>query len=270
MLAPLLLAPLPLLSVGVRASSSVTQSTRGFARSDACASAARRVFSYWRWATSPCEVVFNPCLNQDEEKLKQNLAQKGPISVACDASEWGSYAGGVYHTECGKPPPLGKKCTAWGHAVKILGWGHAMVNITSYNTTTNKTTSKEVDTPYWIGANSWSRGWGEGGYFRIMHNEVGFDSMIGTQHPLPSAAQRGRKHGTHPSAEEQLARDPATVNKAAVQLFAKSVKAAGLCLILNAQGMASRAGCVALTALWMVDMKGQPAWHVVSLQRELE
>ena len=48
-------------------------------------------------------------------------------------------------------PPLGKTCQAWGHAVKLLGWGHAMLNITSYNATTKKVTHKMQDTPYWIG-----------------------------------------------------------------------------------------------------------------------
>ena len=45
-------------------------------------------------------------------------------------SDFGSYKSGVYYTECGKPAPLGIKCQAWGHAVKILGWGHDMVNVT--------------------------------------------------------------------------------------------------------------------------------------------
>ncbi len=55
--------------------------------------------------------------------------------------------------------------------------------------------------------NSWSKDWGEDGFFRIMHNVVGFDSAIGAQHPNPSPAQQ--LPGTHPappSAEEQLRR----------------------------------------------------------------
>ena len=56
--------------------------------------------------------------------------------------------------------------------------------------------------------NSWSKDWGEDGFFRIMHNVVGFDSAIGAQHPNPSPAQQ--LPGTHPappSAEEQLRRE---------------------------------------------------------------
>ena len=45
----------------------------------------------------------------------------------------------MYWTACGLAPPLGKKCQAWGHAVKILGWGHDMVNITTFDNATNST-----------------------------------------------------------------------------------------------------------------------------------
>ncbi|PIO53624.1 hypothetical protein TELCIR_25035, partial [Teladorsagia circumcincta] len=40
--------------------------------------------------------------------------------------------------------------TIGGHSVKIVGWG------------------KERHIPYWIVANSWGTGWGEGGFFRIV------------------------------------------------------------------------------------------------------
>ena len=53
--------------------------------------------------------------------------------------DFGVYKGGVYWTACGLAPPLGKKCQAWGHAVKILGWGHDMVNITTFDNATNST-----------------------------------------------------------------------------------------------------------------------------------
>ena len=53
--------------------------------------------------------------------------------------DFGAYKGGVYWTACGLAPPLGKKCQAWGHAVKILGWGHDMVNITTFDNATNST-----------------------------------------------------------------------------------------------------------------------------------
>ena len=128
--------------------------------------------------------------------------------------DFGSYKGGVYYTECGKKPPLGIKCQAWGHAVKILGWGHDMVNVTTWDVAANKSKSTMQDTQYWIGANSWSRGWGEDGFFRIIMNdptgaftdEVGFAGSLGTQHPLPTAAQELPAGGRVPSPMEQLRR----------------------------------------------------------------
>jgi cathepsin B len=150
----------------------------------------------------------------DVDKIKLELLTYGPAGTQMTVySDFGSYQSGVYTTECGKPPPLGKQCQAWGHAVKILGWGHAMVNMTSFDPKRNATVHKMQDTPYWIGANSWSRDWGEGGFFRIMHDTVGFDGSIGTQHPVPAATHRkmaavvgGSKGGLNarPSPEQQL------------------------------------------------------------------
>ena len=94
----------------------------------------------------------------DVDKIKLELLTYGPAGTQMTVySDFGSYQSGVYTTECGKPPPLGKQCQAWGHAVKILGWGHAMVNVTSFDPKRNATVHKMQDTPYWIGANSWSR-----------------------------------------------------------------------------------------------------------------
>ena len=53
-----------------------------------------------------------------------------------------------------------------------------------------------------------SSDWGEGGFFRILHDTVGFDSDIGTQHPWPTAQQRRasltKRARPRPSPEEQL------------------------------------------------------------------
>ena len=140
--------------------------------------------------------------------IKLELLVNGPSGTQMTVySDFGSYKSGVYWTSCGLAPPLGTKCQAWGHAVKILGWGHDMVNITTWDNVTNSTKHTLQDTEYWIGANSWSTDWGEGGFFRIMHNVVGFDSAIGAQHPLPSPSQLlPGSHGQRPSAEEQLRR----------------------------------------------------------------
>jgi hypothetical protein len=72
----------------------------------------------------------------------------------------------------------GIKCQAWGHAVKILGWGHDMVNVTTWDVAANKSKHTMQDTQYWIGANSWSRGWGEDGAIRYHYHVDCFDSTV--------------------------------------------------------------------------------------------
>jgi len=94
------------------------------------------------WATTPCTGLF--CSNQDEDTLKKNLASYGPLSIACDASEWSSYAGGVL-----TPESCASSDLKLDHAVQLVG----------YNTT--------APTPYWIVRNSWNTDWGLDGYIHL-------------------------------------------------------------------------------------------------------
>jgi hypothetical protein len=77
-----------------------------------------------------------------EPQLQRALLQWGPLAVSVDASEWQHYAGGVL-----------ARCADGGvnHAVQLVGWG---------------TTANGVD--YWSIRNSWSSGWGELGYARLL------------------------------------------------------------------------------------------------------
>jgi cathepsin B len=52
------------------------------------------------------------------------------------------------------------------HAVRLLGWGEIEVKNTSVK--------------YWLAVNSWSEGWGENGYFRIVRgkNECGIEEQV--------------------------------------------------------------------------------------------
>ena len=78
--------------------------------------------------------------------LQQAIYEKGPISVAIDASHksFGFYANGVYYDEaCGnKPDDL-------DHAVLAVGYGQF---------------SSSENEQYWIIKNSWSTYWGNDGY----------------------------------------------------------------------------------------------------------
>lgn len=82
----------------------------------------------------------------DEMALQQAIYEKGPISVAIDASHkpFGFYANGVYYDEaCGnKPDDL-------DHAVLAVGYGQF---------------SSSENEQYWIIKNSWSTYWGNDGY----------------------------------------------------------------------------------------------------------
>lgn len=61
---------------------------------------------------------------------------------------------GVYHSTT--------KEGAYGHAVKIIGWG------------------VEKDTPYWLCANSWGTEWGDNGFFKIIrgNNECEIENNV--------------------------------------------------------------------------------------------
>ena len=93
-------------------------------------------------ATPGCTGFF--CNSQDEDTLKNNLVSYGPISIACDASEWSSYSGGVMTSS---------SCSSSGlrldHAIQVVGY------------------NEDASTPYWIVRNSWDTTWGEDGYIYL-------------------------------------------------------------------------------------------------------
>jgi len=67
----------------------------------------------------------------------------GPLSIACDASQWSSYSGGLF-------PPA--DCEGQiDHAIQLVG----------YNP------NGGLGSPYWVVRNSWGADWGENGYIYI-------------------------------------------------------------------------------------------------------
>jgi cathepsin F/cysteine peptidase B len=98
------------------------------------------------WATTPCEKYF--CKNQDEETLKANLLSYGPISVACDASEWSFYKGGVVTSSTCKNSGV-----KLDHAIQLVGF------------------NEDAEVPYWIVRNSWNTNWGNEGYIYLKMGE---------------------------------------------------------------------------------------------------
>jgi cathepsin B len=92
-------------------------------------------------------------LNQDEDQWKTELMTNGPFESAFTVyADFVHYKSGVYQHTTGQA--LG------GHAISIHGWG------------------EENGTPYWLVKNSWTTGWGDDGYFKIIRgtNSCGIES----------------------------------------------------------------------------------------------
>lgn len=86
--------------------------------------------------------------SDDEESLKKDVANYGPIAVSMEAT-WSfyQYRGGIYFES---QPRLGRL----NHAVLIVGYG-----------------TTDTGDDYWIIKNSWGVEWGEEGFGRIARNK---------------------------------------------------------------------------------------------------
>ena len=86
-------------------------------------------------------------------EIKKEVVANGPIMVGMTIYEdLFSDQEGIYEQVTGQ--------LVGGHAVKLIGWGH----------------DAEAGN-YWICQNQWSDKWGEKGFFKIKHGEVGIDAM---------------------------------------------------------------------------------------------
>ncbi|XP_041068037.1 tubulointerstitial nephritis antigen-like [Carcharodon carcharias] len=96
--------------------------------------------------------------NNDKEIMKE-LLENGPVQALMEVHEdFFVYRSGVYrHTPVMAERP--DKFRGHGtHSVRITGWGEEQ----GYDGQIRR---------YWIAANSWGRGWGENGYFKIARGE---------------------------------------------------------------------------------------------------
>ncbi|XP_018017428.1 putative cysteine proteinase CG12163 isoform X1 [Hyalella azteca] len=93
-------------------------------------------------------------LPTDETQIAQWLVKNGPISIGINANPLQFYTGGVTH-------PLRFLCSPnnINHGVLIVGYG------------THTTKYLHRVQPYWLVKNSWGRGWGEQGYFRVYRGD---------------------------------------------------------------------------------------------------
>jgi cathepsin B len=85
--------------------------------------------------------------------MESELFDNGPLEVGYTVYEdFMNYKSGIYKHITGAQ--LG------GHAVKLIGYG------------------EEEGEKYWICANSWTKNWGEQGFFRIAYGECGIEGQV--------------------------------------------------------------------------------------------
>jgi cathepsin L len=81
------------------------------------------------------------------EALMNAVAQAGPVAIVVDASEWHSYAGGIFDGCDQQSPDL-------NHGVVLVGYGE-----------------ESTGEKYWLVRNSWSPSYGEQGYIRVARSD---------------------------------------------------------------------------------------------------
>ena len=87
------------------------------------------------------------------EEIKRELFMNGPKLMGLQIMEdFMSYESGIYVHTTGE--------NIGGHAMKLIGYGE----------------DPELGL-YWELQNQWTSGWGEDGYIRIKHGEIGIDSI---------------------------------------------------------------------------------------------
>jgi cathepsin L len=82
------------------------------------------------------------------DELLEAVATVGPVGITVDASQWSSYAGGVFDGCNQANPDL-------DHGVLLVGYG------------TDEATGQD----YWLVRNSWGPAWGEAGYIRLARSD---------------------------------------------------------------------------------------------------
>ncbi|KAI6243395.1 Cathepsin B [Aphelenchoides fujianensis] len=100
-------------------------------------------------------------IQNDAEEVRRELFRSGPLVFGALQvfEDFLHYKSGIYEVTGGKFIGL--------HAVRVIGWG------------------EENGVPYWLVANSWSRSWGDGGFFKIRrgNNEANIEGISSAGFP---------------------------------------------------------------------------------------
>ena len=106
-------------------------------------------------------------ISQDEEEMKTDLEEIGPLSALLDATQLQYYKSGIWEGSSFGPTAAGCSHTSLNHAIVVTGFGQ-METVTSEAGLTGKSSTSS---DYWRVKNSWGEKWGEDGYFRIVRGE---------------------------------------------------------------------------------------------------
>ncbi|GAV00646.1 hypothetical protein RvY_11467 [Ramazzottius varieornatus] len=94
-------------------------------------------------------------ISSDIDDIQSEIYRNWPVQVSFGIYEdFRKYESGVYQHVTGR--------YLSGHSIKLIGWG------------------KENGVPYWLAANSWGTGWGEGGFVKFLRgtNECGIEEHV--------------------------------------------------------------------------------------------
>jgi cathepsin B len=87
------------------------------------------------------------------DEIKRDLMDNGPVMVGLTMYEdFMNYESGIYRYAAGQE--------VGGHAMKLIGWGY-----------------DDQLGLYWELQNQWTTDWGEEGFVKILHGEIGIDSI---------------------------------------------------------------------------------------------
>jgi len=106
---------------------------------------------------------YNSLTPNDEDAIMHHIAEVGPLAIAADASNWGSYQGGVFDG-CSFEENI-----SINHGIQLVGYGTEFGPLGTFD--------------YWLVRNSWGESWGENGYIKLKRtNQCGVNQtpMDGT------------------------------------------------------------------------------------------
>ena len=111
--------------------------------------------SNFSYATKPCDLPWDDCNDQDEDKVAQYIGTHGPLAICANAHVWQYYKNGVMS---------GKACGGYDHG--SLDHCVQLVGYSGYDAKKGAKASGD-NGAYWIVRNSWATNWGQNGFIYL-------------------------------------------------------------------------------------------------------